>query len=417
MRLDILGAAQEVGRSCFLLNTDKKIMLDCGLKIHNKSDPQLYPMSPEGGVDAVVISHAHLDHIGFLPSMFDNYNPSVIATPPTKEIGELLLLDSAKIIIEEYGTLPYKRSSHKAAMDAFKPVGYNQSVNVGQTQVTLFNAGHVPGAASVLLEHEKKRVLYSGDFKLSDTQMHTAAHIEKDIDLLIIESTYASRDHPDRRDLEIQLAQKAKEIVENGGNLLLPAFAVGRTQELLCILKEHAPNLQVWVDGMGVEASKIVANYSSYVKDIKKFRKNLSECEVVNNYKDRKKVLSEPGVIISTAGMLQGGPAMQYLLSLNQQSEIIFTGYCVEGTNGHNLLNHGYVEKDGERVVPEVPISYLDFSAHAGRSELFEFARKSRPKKIVCIHGDAKVCSEFAEELKLEGFDASAPVAGDKIEA
>ncbi|MFH1306356.1 MAG: MBL fold metallo-hydrolase [Candidatus Micrarchaeota archaeon] len=416
MRLDILGAAHEVGRSCFILNSDKRIMLDCGLKIHNKAEPQLYPMPPGGPVDAVVISHAHLDHSGFLPSLFDNYSPKVIATPPTKEIGELLLLDSAKIILEEYGTLPYKRSSHERAIKAFKLRAYNEPMNIGETQITMKDAGHVPGASTVLLETKGKRIVYTGDFKLEDTQMHKGAQITNDVDLLVMESTYANRDHPNRHDLEIQLIERAREILDNGGNLLLPAFAVGRTQELLSVIKKHAPDLPLWIDGMGVEASKIVANYSGYVRDVKTFRKYLSECDFVTGRRDRQKVLSEPSVIISTAGMLQGGPAMQYLLSLNEASEIIFTGYCVEGTNGHNLLNYGHIIKNEEKIRPSVPVKYLDFSAHAGRSGLFEFAKKANPQKIVCVHGDDKVCTDFAEELKLEGFDAVAPVAGSKIE-
>ena len=416
MKLDILGAGHEVGRSCFVVDSDRKIMLDCGLKIHNKEAPQLYPMPPPHGVDACVISHAHLDHIGFLPSLFDNYTPRVISTPPTKEIGELLLLDSAKIIIEEYGTLPYKRSSHSDAMEAFTPVAYGQPVPVGQTDITLNEAGHVPGSATVLLEHKEKRLLYSGDFKLSETQMHKAAHVEKDVDLLIMESTYANRDHPNRQDLEIQLAQMARQTLESGGSLLLPAFAVGRTQELLSVMKAHAPELPVWVDGMGVEASKIISHYGAYVRDIKAFRKYLEGVNFVTGHRDRQKVLAQPSVIISTAGMLQGGPAMQYLLSLNKNSQCIFSGYCVEGTQGHNLLNYGFVEKEGERFVPDVPVSYLDFSAHAGRTELFEFAKRANPKKIVCVHGDPKVIDGFVEELKLEGFDACGPVAGDSIE-
>lgn len=415
MRLDILGAAHEVGRSCFLLNTDRKIMLDCGLKIHNKAEPQLYPMPPEGGVDTVVVSHAHLDHIGFLPSLFDKYSPKVIATPPTREIGELLLLDSAKIILEEYGTLPYKRSSHAAAMGAFKAKPYNEQINIGGARITLLDAGHVPGAAMVLIEAEGKRILYTGDFKLSDTQMHNAAKITHNIDLLITESTYANRDHPNRQDLEVQLAEKAREIVNNGGNLLLPAFAVGRTQELLSIIKCHAPELKVWVDGMGVDASKIVANYAPYVRDIRSYRRYMEECNFVKGGRDRKKVLEEPSVIISTAGMLQGGPAMQYLLSLNEASEIIFTGYCVEGTNGHNLLNYGYIVQEDEKFYPSTPVSYLDFSAHAGRSELFKFVDMAKPKRTVCVHGDEKVCEEFAQELSVEGHEAFAPKAGEQI--
>ncbi|MDE1798196.1 MAG: MBL fold metallo-hydrolase, partial [Candidatus Micrarchaeota archaeon] len=165
---------------------------------------------------------------------------------------------------------------------------------------------------------------------------------------------------------------------------------------------------------MGVEASRIASGFPAYIKDAKRFRSQLESCNIVKDPRDRKRVLTEPSVIISTAGMLQGGPAMGYLLSLNDKSEIIFTGYSVEGTNGWNLLQNGYVEKDGQRIQPAAPVRYLDFSAHAGRSELFKFVEQTNAQKVFCIHGDR--CADFAEELKLEGFDAYAPKLGEKVE-
>lgn len=414
MQLDFLGAAGEVGRSAVLLTTDQKIMFDCGLKVQNKDAGQEYPMPPPLGVDAVVVSHPHLDHIGFLPSLFDHHDPLVISTPPTKAIGELLLLDSAKILIEEHGSLPYQRASHKKAMDAFRVSGYHAPQQLGENQLTMYDAGHIPGSASILVEHKDKRIVYTGDYKSQETRMHAPAEIVPDVDVLITESTYFYRDHPDRKDLEVQLVQRAREVIENGGHLLLPAFAVGRTQELISVLKSQDKDLPVWVDGMGAEASRIVSGFSSYIKDAKAFRSHMEACNVVTDSRMRKQVLQEPSVIISTAGMLQGGPAMGYLLSLNDKSEVVFTGYCVEGTNGHNLLQHGYVEKDGEKISPTIPIRYLDFSAHAGRTDLFEYVRKSNAEKVYCIHGDK--CAQFAEELKQEGFDAYAPKLGEKVE-
>lgn len=413
MEISFLGAAEEVGRSSILFKTDVDIMMDCGLKIHNKKDPHLYPLPPPEPVDAMVISHPHLDHIGYLPSVFDHCAPEVIATPPTRAMGELLLLDSAKIIISEYGTLPYQRSSHTRAMNAFKPLPFHQPARVGETSLTLYDAGHIPGSATTLLEYRDKRMLYTGDFKLSETRMHHPAEIVKDVDVLVTESTYSYRDHPDRKDLEVQLVERAHEVLDNGGNLLLPAFAVGRTQELIAVLKSNDPGLPIWVDGMGVDASRIAAGFSSYIKDAKKFRQQLESCRIVKDSRERKRVLDEPAVIISTAGMLQGGPALGYLLSLSDKSEVVFTGYCVEGTNGYNLLQNGYVEVDGQPVRPSVPIRYLDFSAHAGRSELFKFVEQTGPGKVFCVHGEH--CHEFAEELKLEGFDAYAPKLGEKV--
>ncbi|MEM4197028.1 MAG: MBL fold metallo-hydrolase, partial [Candidatus Anstonellaceae archaeon] len=208
---------------------------------------------------------------------------------------------------------------------------------------------------------------------------------------------------------------KAREVVENGGHLLLPAFAVGRTQELLAIFKNRAKDIPLWIDGMGIEATKIILKYPQFIKDPKTFRKYVEQCNFVLDSKDRKKVLKQPGVIISTAGMLQGGPALKYLSTINEKSEVVFSGYCVEDTNGYKLQNFGYVEVDGEKYYPKIPVSYFDFSAHASRSELFEFVKQTNPSKIICIHGDEKVAIDFAEELKVMGYDAIAPKTGEEV--
>ena len=130
--------------------------------------------------------------------------------------------------------------------------------------------------------------------------------------------------------------------------------------------------------------------------------------------RDRDRSLRKPSVIICTAGMLQGGPAMHYLLRMNTDSLTLFTGYNVEGTNGYNLINHNFVEYDGVKITPKSKHSYLDFSAHAGRKELFELVEKVQPRKVFCIHGDK--CPQFAEDLKLEGYDAYAPAMGETVE-
>ncbi len=411
MELEFLGGAGEVGRSAILLQTDSSILLDCGLKIHGE---QVYPLPPPVPIDACVISHPHLDHCGFLPSLFDRFSPDVIATPPCRAITDLLLLDSAKIIIEETGTLPYKRASHKKAINSFKCVGFRQPTQINDTQVTLFDAGHIPGSGLVLVEYGGKRILYTGDFKIDETRMMKNADIPKDIDILICESTYVAREHPKRRDLEVQLVQMCDRALERGGNVLLPAFAVGRTQELIRVLRAHRPDYPIWVDGMGVTASQIMYEYPKYIRDPHQFQKDFEKCNIITDPRMRKKVLDEPCIIVSTAGMLQGGPALGYLLSLNDQSEIIFTGYCVQQTNGYNLLQYGYVEIEGEKVQPTVPVNYLDFSAHAGRADLFSMVEQTNPDKVFCVHGDNT--QQFADELALEGFEAVAPKLGEKFQ-
>lgn len=410
MELTFLGAAQEVGRSCVLLDAGERIMLDCGLKIH-ASDTM--PLAPPAQPDALVVSHAHLDHTGFVPSVFMHHSPELICTPPTQSMGRMIIEDSMRIMAKR-GEFPFRPSHVKRMTKATTLLSYRKQHEVGDSTVTFYQAGHIPGAAMVDVEAPEGRVVYSGDFKGEETKTTFAAEAPpKGPDALLIESTYSDRDHPSRKELEIELGKQLEETLEAGGTVLLPAFAIGRTQELVRIVRSVNRDVDIWIEGMGLEVNELSAHYSGYIKDFKRFRHDLSTCRPVLHRREREKVLHRPGVIIATAGMLQGGPAIHYLLRLGPESRAIFTGYCVKETNGHNLLNFGFVEYDGIKIKPKAQHSYLDFSAHAGRSELFELAKKLSPDKIFCMHGDR--CPQFAEELKVEGFDAYAPALGEKV--
>jgi len=294
-------------------------------------------------------------------------------------------------------------------------LSYKKTHSIGGAEVTLHNAGHIPGAAMVELKMDGRRIVYTGDFKGEETKTTFASEPPKaGPDVLMIESTYAERDHPPRKELEIELGRQLTEKLERGGTVLLPAFAIGRTQELVRIVRSVNHDVEIFVDGMGWRVSEELSHYSAYTKDFKRFRQDMQTCTPIMHRNDRKKVLRRPCVIIATAGMLQGGPALSYLMQFDEKSKAIFTGYCVEETNGHNLLNKGFVEYDGVKIKPKAEYSYLDFSAHAGRRELFELCEKLKPDRVLCMHGDH--CPEFAEELKLEGFEAYAPSLGETIE-
>lgn len=410
MEISFLGAAQEVGRSCMFLDAGDKLMLDCGLKIHT-SDTM--PLAPPAKPDAIVVSHAHLDHTGFVPAMYRDGTPEMICTPPTQSMGQLIIEDSMRIMArrEEY---PYRPAHIKRMLKATTVLSYRKRHEVGNSTVTFYQAGHIPGAAFVDVETPEGRIVYSGDFKGEETKTTFASEAPpKGPDALIIEGTYSDRDHPKRKELEIELGKQMEETLDNGGTVLLPAFAIGRTQELVRIVRSVNRDVDVWMEGMGLEVNELTAHYSAYIKDFKRFRHDLSTCHPVLHRRDREKALRRPGVIICTAGMLQGGPALHYLLRLGPESRAIFTGYCVEGTNGHNLLNSGFVEYDGVKIKPKAEHSYLDFSAHAGRSELFSLVEKLAPERVFCVHGDR--CPQFAEELKVEGYDAYAPTLGEKL--
>ncbi|NYZ77309.1 MBL fold metallo-hydrolase [Candidatus Micrarchaeota archaeon] len=409
--LDCLGASREVGRSAFLLQTDRQILLDYGVKIFDQSGMPKFP-SENIRPDLMLLSHAHLDHSGFIPALYKHSNIKWFATPPTEEICEILWLDSMKIMERD---LPYHLSHFKRATKNFHPIPYNCPFHAGETEITFLDAGHISGAAITTLDYGGKRVCYTGDFKMGETNLHSGAKPVKDVDALIIESTYGNRDHPPRKELENQLIAEIRETVESGGTVLLPAFSLGRTQELISVIRKYDRSVPLFVDGMGKELSRIYLKYPGYLKDAKEFRKALQSVTLVSSIPDRKRATQIPGVIVTSAGMMSGGPVLNYLFNVNSESKVIFTGYCVEGTNGWKLLNEDHITKDGQDLVVDLPVEYLDFSAHAGKSDLLKFIQAANPEKVILVHGDKPEL--FAEELARDfGFDAIAPLLGERIE-
>lgn len=408
--LDCLGASGEVGRSAFLLTTDKKLLLDYGVKVFDITGKPKFP-SEEIEADAMVLSHAHLDHSGFIPALYKRNNRiRWFATPPTEEICELLWSDSMKIMKEN---LPYSLHHFKKALSNWSPMTYGQQMGFGETNVTMSDAGHISGASIIKIEYKNRTIVYTGDFKLEETRMHKGAKTIKGADALIIESTYSSREHPDRRATEEQIMQEIRETVEAGGNALFPAFSLGRTQELISIIRHYDKNVPVFVDGMGKDITQIYLRYGNYIKDAHLFRKTVQNITMVGGREQKAKALEVPGVIIASAGMLMGGPMLNYLFNANNKSRIIFTGYNVEGSNGWLLLNKGTIMVNEQELAVDLPAQYLDLSAHAGRSDLLKFINDASPEKIVLVHGDQP--DEFAAELQAAGYDAVAPKVGDRI--
>ncbi len=410
--LTFLGGAGEVGRSGILFEDDKKILMDYGIKIHEKTE---YPLPFQGFLNALIISHAHLDHSGFSPAAYESQNPLCFGTYPTQALSLLLIKDSMKVQKLKREKQQFSSSDFKKMLHAYVPLPYDTRHNLSRSlSLSLRDAGHILGSSLVELNYGNKKLVYTGDFKLGETRMHRGARPIKDVNVLIIESTYSDRDHPDRKELEKRLHDEVRAVIERGGNVLFPAFAVGRSQELLQILHAMKEDFPVYLDGMAKTASEISLDYPSYMKDARAFRESLSEAKFVMFEGHRRRALSEPSVIVSTAGMLEGGPAMGYIPRLNKQSKIILTGYQMPGTNGWHLLNSKIVRTNGLEMKVEIPVEYLDLSAHAGRSDLLKFISAAAPEKIFCIHGDH--CDKFAAELKEGGYEARAPKIGESSE-
>jgi len=411
MRLIFLGGSQEVGRSAFLLEDEKRLLLEYGIKLHQETE---YPLPFQGFVDYIIVSHAHLDHSGFVPAVYECCSPLCIATYPTQALSSLLIKDSMKVQKLKRQKVNFSSTDFKKMLSNFIPLPYGQNFSLSKSMSLAFtDAGHISGSAISTIQTGKKRVVYTGDFKLGETWTHKGAECVDGCDVLLIESTYSEREHPDRKKLEEELYSEIAAVIERGGNALLPCFAVGRSQEVIQVLRYFDEDVKIFLDGMARTASEIMLDYPSYIKNAKYFANCLKTVEWVNCPSQRRKALSKPSVIVSPAGMLDGGPSLRYALGLNDESEIILTGFQVPGTNGRMLLEQHKIKVNGVIQDVKVPVKYFDLSAHASRTDLFKFVETASPEKIFCIHGET--CENFAEELRSKGYDAVAPKNGESF--
>jgi putative mRNA 3-end processing factor len=306
-------------------------------------------------------------------------------------------------------------------MKSNKHLDFGVEERVGDMSFQLLNAGHTPGSAQVLVEAEGKRLLYTGDFNLADSKLLSGASMDYgDLDAVVMESTYANEDHPEREELEKRFVESATEVVEKGGTVLVPAFGVGRSQEMACIFAAHHFEYPIVLDGMAREASRIIMNYKEFLRDPKLFMDAMHSANWVEGWRDRRGALKTPSVIISTAGMLKGGPAAFYVSKLGKRANnaIFLVSYQIPGTPGKELMDKGICTIDGKVRKIKAHYEHFDFSSHSGASQLKEALRKLGGKpKVFVVHGAEGNCELFANWAKIElGLDAVAPKTGETFE-
>jgi len=413
IRLSFLGGVREVGRSAVIVDTgSEKILLDYGTKIN--VIPTQYPKEVNAKLDAILLSHSHLDHSGSIPIIYhQGQKCSFYGVEINRTLSRMLLFDSWKIARYEGEEEKYTKKDIKTAMKHFKPVEYRKPFRIGKTRVTFFDAGHIPGSAMILLETNNKRILYTGDFRLSDTRLIKGADKNiPNVDVLITESTYSDREHPDRLEEEGKMITSIKETIANDGIVLISCFAIARTQEVILALDEYDLKGNFYLDGMSKKATNIIDAYPELQREYNQIKKALNRLKIrfITSPSIRKKAIKKPSVIITTSGMLTGGPITRYIEKLYDRDDctLILTGFQVPGTEGALLLKTGnYIHEDLELKM-KMSVRKFDFSSHASRTELFNFARQINPQKIFCVHGDNTI--RFAKELRHEyGFDAISP--------
>ncbi|MEM5802122.1 MAG: MBL fold metallo-hydrolase [Candidatus Aenigmatarchaeota archaeon] len=415
VRLEFLGAMSSVGASAVLVDNEKeKIVLDYGTRV--REVPPKFPIPINSKVDAVLLSHSHLDHSGGIPILTNKNHCPVYSLDVTKELTELLLLDSVKISHEEGIELPFTKKDVGKCIKSFISVKYRNPFTINNVKVTYFDAGHIPGSAMIFLEFNDKTLLYSGDFNTIDTRL-IKKFDEKvpKADFLITESTYSDREHPDRKREEKNLVQMVRETIDNGGTSLISGFAISRIQEVLLILDKYGIDFPVYMDGMAKKATTIINKYPHHLANRKDLDRALEKVVYVNKDRQRKRIIKQPCVILTTSGMLNGGPIVWYLKRLfkEENCSLILTGYQMEDTPGRILLETGRFVYEDLNLEVRMRVKRFDLSAHVGRGGLFEFIEKISPEKVFCVHGDHT--EEFANELKERGFDAIAPVANNRI--
>ncbi|MBU3896475.1 MAG: beta-CASP ribonuclease aCPSF1 [Nanoarchaeota archaeon] len=425
IRMSTLGASREVGRSCILIQTpESKVLLDCGIKPGTNEFP--YLDAPEfnlQALNAVVLSHSHMDHCGAIPLLYKmGYEGPLYCTTPTRDLMVLLCMDYIEIMQREGGNVAYSTKDIKEAVKHTICLDYDQVSDITpDIRLTLLNSGHIQGGSLCHLHvgNGLHNILYTGDLKFDKTALFEPASLDfQRAETIIIESTYGSSEdvQPRRAETEAAMMEITNKTMERGGKLLIPSFAVERSQDLMVILTNNKFNHTVYLDGMVWDATAIHTTYPEYFnRDLQKQILQDGENPFTNKIfkrigsaDERKKILAsdEPCVIIATSGMLVAGPSVWWLkhLAEDKNNSLLFVGYQGEGTMGRRIQkgwNEIPMEENGKtRAVPincEIK-TITGLSGHSDIKQLVNYLSrlKQRPERIIVGHGESSKCIEFA---------------------
>ncbi len=409
-----LGGTLEVGRSSVSVQSGKtQILLDYGVLLEREPG---FPMHvPPNEVNGIVLTHSHLDHCGAIPLFHIAGRTPVYGNPLCCELAKLLIIDF--IHLSGY-YLPYEYLDLQTMMSCCVYTKYREPQTVGDATIELLNSGHIPGSSQAIVEVSGKRILYTSDFNTYETRLCSGADQDYGkLDALIMESTYANEDHLTRKDVEKQFMTKINEVVDRGGTVLVPAFSIGRSQEILCVLAANHFKGHVAFDGMAKDASEILMRYPDYLGDSKLFIEAINMTHWIRGWRDRRKFVKEPGVIVSPAGMLKGGNAVFYMNTIaNKEGNGVFlVSYQLPDSPGRTLLDtHKFIINGKMREV-KADVAQFDFTSHCGKSQLLETAKRvGGDAKVFLMHGAEDNCQQLAADIKQEtGAESIAPKTGD----
>ena len=371
--------------------------------------PQFPKRAPP--LDALFITHCHLDHSGLAPEATRRHMAPVYCTELTAVISELLWYDSIKIADMEGNSFPFASEDVRTALRAIEPIDFQDKVDLQGVEVRSHSAGHIPGAAMYEVVSDDIS-LFTGDMNNRASRLVNGAR-PLPCRNLFIEGTYAGREHPDRHDLELEFLDRIDDVIYRGGQVILPGFAVGRTQEIVLMLEDCGH--EVWLDGMGKRVSQTYLDHGHFLRSRGSLRAADGQVRYVKSKGQREEAANGADIIVTTSGMLEGGPVGTYLRALgrNPKNAVLLTGYQVEGTNGRMLMDEGKVEFDGETIKVEAEMEYFDFSSHAGHSDLVSFIKRCDPENVVVMHSGHPEL--LAEDPELDGYNFILPVTGESF--
>lgn len=434
IQITFLGAAQTVTGSKTLVSyKDQNILVDCGFyqgpeaaKVNNETKLPI----PAHEIDAVIITHSHLDHCGYLPKLFiDGFRGPIYCTPVTRSITPIILKDAARIQMNDLKETREKSKRHPNKFKAlysehdvnyierfYKIIDFETPIQLGGFKLCFHRAGHIPGAASAGLTCEGGSLLFSGDLGRYEDPFSLNPLVTEKYDNVVLESTYGGNFHSKESPVE-QLKTLIKEIDRSGGTLLIAAFSLARTQALLFLLEKAYEELgnteiPIFMDSpMATEITNILAKYpEEYHGDLNKLRDNFQQLHILDKPWHRKELekTGRPKLILSASGMLTGGKIVTHLTEyIEEKRNILFLpGHQVEGTLGHSLiqgLKSIKIEKKNYEVNAKI-VHSTSFSAHADEDELISWLKnlKSKPKRIYLNHGEEKSIADLKKRISEE---------------
>ena len=445
IRITFLGGARQVGRSCLLLQTPQtKVLLDCGIDVASRGKEKFPYLDVSefklNELDAIILSHAHLDHGGLIPYLFKmGYRGPVYMTSPTIDITALLALDFIGVAYKQAATPLFSSTDIKEMVKHTICLNYNEVTDIApDMRITFYNSGHALGSSLVHINigNGAHNLLYTGDLKFIKTKLlERAVSNFPRLETMIIESTYGSKNDIllPRKEAEERLIQTIKETIEKGGKVLIPELGLGRAQETMLILDEamknnQLPQVPIYVDGMIWDINGIHTAYPDFLNpNIKKdiFQDNnpfvSGTFRRVGSPTERKEVIEGGAcIVLATSGMLVGGASVEYLrhFAVNKNNKLCFVCYQGSGSLGRQIQDGAkqvQMLSDGKEEIVEVNMEVVTIpglTAHAGRTELLEFVNRSnpRPNKIIILHGEQSKCLDLASSIyKLHHIETNVP--------